>query len=74
MSSLTVPIPPNLNPAYRAGHTDLEQSQSRCCVRDTSLNDHRGAQTVREGTDAIIELATLVPYGVVCVRTCARSP
>jgi NAD(P)-dependent dehydrogenase (short-subunit alcohol dehydrogenase family) len=29
----------------------------------TDLNDHRGAQTVEEGTDAIIHLATLPPDG-----------
>jgi NAD(P)-dependent dehydrogenase (short-subunit alcohol dehydrogenase family) len=29
----------------------------------TDLNNHRGAQTVTEGTDAIVHLATLPPDG-----------
>jgi NAD(P)-dependent dehydrogenase (short-subunit alcohol dehydrogenase family) len=29
----------------------------------TDLNDHRGAQSVEEGTDAIVHLATLPSHG-----------
>jgi NAD(P)-dependent dehydrogenase (short-subunit alcohol dehydrogenase family) len=43
------------------GHTVLAGARDR--QRGTDFNDHRGTQTVTEGTDAIVRLATLSPDG-----------
>ena len=41
----------------------LSYSPSPSCQPATDLNDHQGTQTVAEGADAIVHLATLPPDG-----------
>jgi NAD(P)-dependent dehydrogenase (short-subunit alcohol dehydrogenase family) len=42
-------------------HIRINAADPGCTATD--LNDHRGAQSVEEGTDAIVQLATLPPNG-----------